>query len=297
MSAPHDTAAALPWRRVLYWQIRRELWENRAVLVAPALVAAVGLLGFLISALGLPKALDVVAAGGKARGVLLGPYSFIALAVLVTGLLVAFFYCLGALQSERRDRTLLFWKSLPVSDRMAVLSKAAIPVLVTPVVTLAVVIAAQVLMLAWSTGVALLHGHSPLVLWREVNLTTMWVVLPYGLLVNILWQAPVWAFLLLVSAWAPRMPILWALGPFVAPAVIEGVAFRTAHVLQFVGERVLGGYAMAFSIGGKADEAVDRIDQLRPLHFLSQPDLWIGLLFAAAFLAAAIWLRRRREPS
>lgn len=298
MTARPDTApATLPWQRVFYWQVRRELWENRAIVIAPAAIAVMGFLGFLISAFGLPEALRAVAAGGKRPALLLGPYSFVALAVLATGLLVGVFYATGALQGERRDRSLLFWKSMPVSDRMTVLSKAAMPMLVIPLVTLAVTLGAQALMLAWSTLTAIANGISPVLLWRHVNLTTMWVVLPYGLLVNVFWMAPVWSWLLLVSAWARRMPILWALGPFAAPAIVEGIAFRTSHVAQFVGERLLGGYAMAFSVGGKAEQAIDSPRQLDPLHVLAQPDLWIGLLFAAAFLTAAIWLRRRREPA
>jgi len=293
-----DTPAPLPRRRVFYWLVRRELWEHRAVLVAPLLVAVVGLVGFLLSAIGLPAALHALESGSAKRSaLLLGPYSFLALAVLLTGLLVGMFYALGALQGERRDRSLLFWKSLPVSDLMTVLSKAAVPMLVTPAITFAVVFAAQVLMLAWSALVAVINGISLATLWTHVNLTTMWVVLPFGLLINVLWLAPVWSWFLLVSAWARRMPILWALGPFVAPAIIEGMAFRTSHVGQFIAERLLGGFAQAFSVGGKAEEAIDNVGQLAPGRILAEPDIWLGLVFAAAFLAAAAWLRRRREPN
>ncbi len=288
----------LPRRRVMSWLIRRELWEHRAVLVAPVATAGVGLIGFLLSSFALPSALRAVAAGDKAhRTLVLGPYSFMALAVLLVGMLVAVAYSLGALQGERRDRSLLFWKSLPVSDGLTVLSKAAVPILVTPVVTFAVVFAAQLLMLAWSTLVVAANGLSPALLWTQVKLDTMWLVLPYGLLINAAWQAPVYAWFLLVSAWARRMPILWALGPFLAPALIEAMAFRTSHVGHFIVVRLLGGLAQAFSVGGKAEQAVDNVRQLDPGHILAEPDIWLGLLFAAGFLAAAAWLRRRREPT
>lgn len=288
----------LPWRRVMSWLIRRELWEHRAILVAPVAIAGVGLIGSLLSSFALPSALRAVAAGDRAhRTLVLGPYSFMALAVLLVGMLVAITYSLGALQGERRDRSLLFWKSMPVSDGMTVLSKAAIPIAVTPVVTLVVVFAAQILMLAWSTLVVVANGISPMTLWAQVKLDTMWLVLPYGLLINAAWQAPVYAWFLLVSAWARRMPILWALGPFVAPALIEAMAFRTSHVGHFLIVRLLGGLAQAFSVGGKAEQAVDNVSQLDPGHILAEPDIWVGLVFAAAFLAAAAWLRRRREPT
>lgn len=294
----HAPPAALPWRRVFYWSVRRELWENRAVLVAPVAIGAVALAGAMVATLGVPGALRAIAAGDlKAADRIMVPYSFAALAVLLTGLLVAVLYALGALQGERRDRTLLFWKSLPVSDRMTVLSKFAVPLAITPAVTFAVVFAVQLLILIWSTLVTIANGMSPALLWRHADLTTMWLVLPYGLVVNAVWQAPVFAWLLLVSAWARRMPILWALGPFVAPALIEGIGLRTTHLGNFIGERLLGGFAQAFSVDGKAEAAIDNLGQINPARILSQPDLWIGLLFAAAFLAAAIWLRRRREPT
>ena len=40
----------------------------------------------------------------------------------------------------------------------------------------------------------------------------------------------------------------------------------------------------------------DPMTHLTPGNFLSSPGLWIGLAIAAAFLAAAVRLRRYREP-
>ena len=57
------------------------------------------------------------------------------------------FYCLDALYGERRDRSILFWKSLPVSDLTTVLSKASIPIVVLPLLTFAVTVATQLIML------------------------------------------------------------------------------------------------------------------------------------------------------
>ena len=206
------------------------------------------------------------------------------------------FYCLGALHGERRDRSILFWKSLPVSDLTTVLSKAAIPIVVTPVVTFALVVAAQVAFYVWSTLVALLNGFGPALYWTHVDLSLMWIVLPYGLVVNALWQAPIFAWFLLVSGWARRVPILWALAAGVVPAVIERAAFGTSHVAVFLSGRFFGGFGEAFSVGGKGRAAIEHLDQLDPARVFGSPDLWGGLIVAAAFLAAAVWLRRRREP-
>lgn len=303
----NDIPESLSQRRLFYWSVRRELWEHRAVYVAPAMIAAVALFGSGLSALWLPRVLRrIEAADARAATDLMSPYAFIALSVLLTGMIVALFYASAALHAERRDRSLLFWKSLPVSDRIAVLAKAAVPMLVTPVVIFGLVVAAQVALLIWSSLVLAAHGLSPELLWQHLDLSVMWVVLPYGLVVNALWQAPLYAWILLVSAWARRVPILWALAPFVILATLEvtigamaraaGAGARTSPIADFVGSRLLGGIAEAFSVDGKASAAIDRIGQLNPIRTFTSPDLWGGLIAAALLLAAAIWLRRRREP-
>ena len=294
--APQDAAATFSRKRLFYWSVRRELWENRSVYLAPLVMAGFGLVGVLLSTITLPHYLRAIADGTAKAGKLMGPYSFLAFSVMLIGFFVAAFYSLGALHGERRDRSILFWKSLPVSDLVTVLSKAAIPMAVVPVVTFAIIFAAQSFVALWSTLVSLVNGISPTVLWSHLDLTTMWVVLPYGLIVNALWQAPVFAWFILVSGWARRTPILWAVGPFAAPALVEAGAHRTSHIGQFIGERVFGGFAEAYSIKGDGGDTIHYISQLNPARTFSLPDLWLGLAAAAAMLTAAVWLRRRREP-
>jgi ABC-2 type transport system permease protein len=296
-TAQEAAPAVLPWRRLFYWSVRRELWENRSIYLAPLVMGGVALIGVMLSTIALPRVLRAVARGdAKHTEALMGTYSFAAVAIMITGLFVALFYCLSALHSERRDRSILFWKSLPVSDLMTVLSKAAIPIAVTPAVTYALIVAVQAVIYLWSTIVTLLSGHSLTLYWSHVHLALMWTVLPYGLVVNALWQAPIYAWFLLVSGWARRVPILWALGVAVVPAIVERGAFGTAHIAQFLSERFFGGFGEAFSIGGKGKAPIHELSQLDPLRTFSSLELWGGLIVAAAFLAAAVWLRRRREP-
>jgi ABC-2 type transport system permease protein len=296
-ASPQEAApAAFTWRRLFYWSVRRELWENRSIYVAPLAMVAFALLGVLLSTIALPHYLRAIAEGTAKSGRLMQPYSFVAFSVMMVQFFVAVFYSLGALYGERRDRSILFWKSLPVSDLITVLSKATIPLVVVPVVTFAIIFAAQLFVALWGTLVSLVNGISPTVLWSHLDLSVMWVVLPYGLVVNALWQAPLFAWFILVSGWARRTPILWALGPFLAPALVEAGAFRSHHIAKFVGERVFGGFAEAYSIKGDGEKAIAYITQLNPTRTFSLPELWIGLVAAAAMLAAAVWLRRRREP-
>src|SRR6202022_4720113 len=130
------------------------------------------------------------------------PFDIAALMLMGTTFIVAVFYCLDALHGERRDRSILFWKSLPVSDRTTVLSKAAIPLVVLPLFGFALSVATQVILLLWSTVVLMGSGVSPAPWWAELRFIEMLVVLLYGISAFTLWHAPMYAWLLLVSGWA-----------------------------------------------------------------------------------------------
>jgi ABC-2 type transport system permease protein len=279
--------------RPFYWSVRRELWEHSAIYLAPAAAAAVGLLGFLVSTLWLARSVTVAV---PKNDHLMMPYVFTAFAVMMIGFLVTIFYCLSALNGERRDRSIQFWKSLPVSDLTTVLAKVAVPMVVMPLVMLAVIIGAQFIMLVLSTIVVLLHGIDPGRLWARVDLRLMWTVLPYGLLVNALWMAPVYAWLLLVSGWAKRMAFVWALAPPLGLALFERLAFNSTHVIRFVIERVAGGFGEAFSVRGEGKAAIDKFSDIDPLHTFFSPHIWGGLAVAGLLLAVIVRLRRSRDP-
>ena len=66
---------------------------------------------------------------------------------MLTAFLVGVFYCLDALHGERRDRSILFWKSLPVSDLTTVLAKASVPCRVLPPRAFALALATQLMLL------------------------------------------------------------------------------------------------------------------------------------------------------
>jgi len=279
--------------RPFYWSVRRELWEHSAIYLAPAAAGAVGLLGFLVSTLWLARS---VAGAVPKNDSLMMPYVFTAFAVMMIGFLVSIFYCLSALNGERRDRSIQFWKSLPVSDLTTVLAKMAVPLVVLPAVLLAVILGAQFVMLVFSTIVVLLNGIDPGRLWTRVDLRLMWTVLPYGLVVNALWLAPVYAWLLLISGWAKRMTFLWALGPPLALALFERLAFNSTHVIRFVVERLLGGFGEAFSVRGEGKTEIESFSDIDPIHTFSSPHIWGGLAVAGLLLAAVVRLRRSRDP-
>ena len=289
LNSQETAPAAISRTRLLYWSIRRELWENRSIYVAPLAVSAVILVGFLTGTFH-PR-------GGHVEhdDALMKPYDFAALALMGAALIVSIFYCLDALYGERRDRSILFWKSLPVSDLTTVLSKASIPLLILPLITFAITVVTQLIMLLLSSAVLLGKGQSVATLSRHVPLFSMSLGLFYHLLaIHALWYAPFYGWFLLVSAWARRAPILWASLPPLAIGIAEKLAFNTSHFANVLRTRFLGGPEATSSSPGSG--TMDSLKLATVADFLSSPGLWIGLALFVAFLAAAIRLRRYREP-
>src|SRR5713226_6134266 len=228
--------AIIPATRRMYWCVRRELWEYRSIYIAPLAAAAVFLFGFLIGLTLSPahrhEPLDM-------------PYELAAALIMGTAFLVGIFYSLDALYGERRDRSILFWKSLPVSDLTTVLSKAAIPLVVLPLIGFALSVATQLILLLWSTVVLIGSGMSPAPLWAELRLLEMPVTEVYGIGVFTLWHAPMYGWLLLVSGWARRTPVLWAMLPMVVVSVVERITFNTSHFSSLMRYRFMGSMTAA----------------------------------------------------
>lgn len=295
---PVVTPAPMAATRPMYWSIRRELWENRSIYIAPLAVAVVVLLGFLISTGKLPqRARDASAMDPAAYGGMLDhPYGIAATLILLTAFLVGVFYSLDALHGERRDRSILFWKSLPVSDSATVLAKASIPLVILPLLVFVIIVATQLIMLFVGTVVLLVNGLSAAPLWTQLPLFRMALALLYTLVVLTLWYAPVYGWLLLVSGWARRATFLWAVLPLLVLCVVEKIAFGTWYLASLLKYRSIGWFSEAFNVSAHNGVPLDPLALLDPVRFLSTPGLWIGLVVAAAFLAAAIGLRRYREP-
>lgn len=294
---PQAAVAAHP-TRPLYWSLRRELWENRAIYIAPLSVAALILFGFLISLHKLPGAMRLALAQPleKQHALVAMPLNVSAVILIVTSIIVGFFYCLDALYGERRDRSILFWKSLPVSDRTAVVAKAGIPLVVLPAFTFAVILVTQLVIVMLSTAILLAKGSGAATLWANLPLFQMSLAMLYGLVVMTLWHAPVYGWLLLVSGWAKRTVFLWAVLPPLALGIVEKIAFGTTHLASLFKYRMTGWLDAAFEFPARGSPAPAPLEELAPLNFLSTPGLWIGLVVFAGLLVAAIRMRRRQDP-
>jgi ABC-2 type transport system permease protein len=265
-------ASAVPIRR-FYWSVRRVLWENHSVYITPLAVVAV--LGYLILTLGVPVPMPD-------PRLLDEPYS------MAAAFVVGIFYSLDTLHGERRDRSILFRKSLPVADLTTVLSKASIPLLVLPLFSFAIAAATEVIEMGLTSVVRSAGGLSVATPSTSVFRISLVLLLYHTVTVNVLWHAPIYSWLLLVSGWARRATFLWAALPWIAICAVEKIAFNTSYCAAMLGDRFVGGPEAVKGTG----RFVDALSRLTPGRFLSSPSLWIGLVVAAVFLTASVRLRR-----
>ena len=205
--------------------------------------------------------------------------------------LVAVFALLGSLHEDRRDRTVLFWKSMPVSDSETVLAKLVHIAWVAPVVTITAILAYQIFILLI---VSIAGDGGFWRLWSHSGLIMEFVELTVGYLIQGLWALPIYGWLLLVSAVANRVPFVWAVLLPIVPAVLEPVLFSSSIVSD--------GVANHFRFAALPSAANMSRDGFEPavhigeqLRLLATTDLWIGIVIGAGFVAMAIYMRHRNN--
>ena len=288
--AAHSTAT-----QPFLWSVRREIWENRSIYIVPAVSATVVVVGHLVGTMLLRLRRHGAWPSDPAQlHQLFGAHYEMAAVVIMGGaFLVGIFYSLDALYGERRDRSILFWKSMPVSDLATVLSKATIPLLILPLLSFAITIVTQTLMLLLSMALLAGSGVSMATVWTHASVFEFSGLLLYHILtVHGLWYAPIYGWLFFVSAWAPRAPFVWAFLPPFLIGAMEMAVFNSRHFFNLLLNRLTGPEAAV----PPGSSVMDIMASLGPLQFLSEPGLWIGLAIAAGFLAAAVRLRRSHGP-
>jgi ABC-2 type transport system permease protein len=223
--------------------------------------------------------------------------------------IVAFFYSIDSLYADRRDRSVLFWKSMPLSDLETVLSKFSVAAVVIPLVALAGAVVAQLVIAAGGSARLAMQGLSAGIMWNPQALLGGATVALLWCVTAILWYSPIIGYLMLASAWAPKGPFLWAVLPPVAAWILERVVMRSEHVGDFITDRLFGLYRMLApdrnvdarmedpGVGAEVAKLSD-IDLLGNLgQFYGSADLWLGVVVAALLLAAAMWVRRYRDET
>jgi ABC-2 type transport system permease protein len=284
--------------RRFMWSLRRELWENRWLWVVPSGIGAALLVGFIAYAFRLPGTAAALAALDAAHihQAVFEPYDVVAGVMMGIGLLIAFIYCVDALYSERRDRSVLLWKSLPVSDLETVLAKLCVPVLVLPLICWVLTMALQILLLAMTTAILAGHPESAAVLRAQPRLLPNAIGLLYHLVaLHGVAMSPIYGWLLLVSAWAPRAPLAWAIVPPAVIGVFERIAFGTTRFAQLL-IAPMGGGTDSAATAAAGSGLMDQLMLPSLGNMLAAPALWIGLAIAALFVLGAVRLRRSAQP-
>jgi ABC-2 type transport system permease protein len=315
--------------------VRRELWEHRSLWIAPAVWVSIILVMFSwavffklgsdvesrqllstqeieqVQALSDKDKADLRTAMSMDDDRAQTPMAFTYLAlnalISVFVIIVVFFYLIDCLFTERRDRSILFWKSLPVSDTQVVVSKFVVAMVVVPLGVIVVSAAVQLLMLAIWT----LRTHGTVI----GELTPDWNMLAWlraqGLelgmaLGGVMWYAPIAAYFMLLSVWARRLVFLWATVPLAALPLLEWFFLGSRHVLEFLGQR-FGGYIRLLNLdktqfegrheGMNVPRVQDIYNALDMSGLFTSLEMWIGMGAAAAMLYAAIRIRRFRDDS
>ena len=285
-----------PWR-LFAWSVRRELWHSRAIIFAPFAIGALFIAGAVIAAFSAGELISQLKdLDPRRRAEFMGaPALFAAEMIKLIAVLLAATYAFEAFHGERRDRSILFWKSLPVSDTVTVLAKAAVPLLVVPIVTSIATVVTQIVMLAIAGAAFSMNGMSFTTPWSETQFASALPWTLFSIFAQMLWQAPLYAWLMLVSGWARRLPALWAIGVPIGISIVEGLAFQTAYFGSAVKARLSDGNAAIFGNAARSAAGDSHgVDDL--VVFFSSMPLWAGIAVAVVFIGAAIWLRRRAEP-
>lgn len=319
------------------WLLKREYWESRrgflwAQVSAAGVILAITILGIIagevlrarmhgdttlhMGGVNLNEMLQNAASHNTvqlvgALNMTLLLFGFIASVVLF---FVVFFYLLGALYDDRRDRSILFWKSLPVSDTATVLSKLIAALLIAPLLAVAVTlvgyICTQIVVSIWF----LAHGVNPFgLLWAHFEPFSLWLKLLVMVPVNAVWALPTAGWLLMWSAAVRSKPFLWAVViPIVAGVLNWWIGLLglpnidTRFMLNLIGRALLSIVPASWIAPNElATHGVNFVqgDQLGAISYASMahafalPQMWIGAVVGIALIAAAIWFRRWRDEA
>lgn len=196
-------------------------------------------------------------------------------------IIVLFFYLVGTIYEERSDRSVYFWKSMPISDLQCVSAKLTMALVVGPALYLAAIAITQLAILVVVTPIAWSADVSAWDIWWDFGLLYGWLHSILGYVVYAFWVLPIYAWLLLVSSTAPRLPVVLAIAVPLAPIVVEGVLFRTDHISSWIGAHITGQ-----PLAGVAASISDS------LSLFARADLYIGAAIGAAMLAGTVYYRR-----
>ena len=302
--------------------IRRELWEHRAIYVAPVVIALVVALFTVLGEVTVSgddhadQALDIGIIGvtnlsdEKRAAIISSVMVSVSVPIILTMWILTIFYSLDSLYAERKDRSILFWRSIPSTDAETVLSKLVTAVFVIPLIAFAIIAATHVTVLVITSIWLGVRGANVWhLIWSTAPFFDNWSATLAFMLALPLWLSPVIGWFLLVSAYAKRSPFLVAFLPIAVLPMLEGILFKTSVLADAFFVRsfkmpLFPGWDNFYAVfqEGKHLELLDGASLslwsfLDLSRFLSSPDLWLGVVVCGLFTAGAIYVRRYRDDS
>ncbi len=296
---------------------RREVWEHRALVIGPAVAAGllvlVVLLGYvsasLFKGIGAENIVWGLQVGGEHSattfGVIAGAPALLLAMVLF---FLVFFYTLDALYAERKDRSVLFWRSLPITDTETVISKLVTALVVAPLIAFVIALITQAVILMISTVFVWIGGgDASEIIWSQLPLAGVMSFSVTRFVGFSLWTLPFAAWFLFCSAFVKKSPFLWAVLPFALVPLLERLAFQTSVFAKIVWGHISEFWIYMFNVNlagfiqDELDVDVDQIPEvvrdIAPDTLLTSPRIWGGLVVAAGLTALAIYVRRYRTEA
>ena len=214
----------------------------------------------------------------------------LALPIILTVAIAILAFSLSTFADERKDRTLIFWRSLPVSDLTTVMSKILLITLILPLIVLPNIILLHLISLL---SASIFFATNDIVsfgwIWNAYSFTD-WFRIIFILWTQSLWSLPLVAWLMFAGAFAKR-PIMGALVPIAVVVVLEGVILKTNYILEFIEDR-LGFWTSGLPEQNEDLRVVDVSDIY--LMFLTQ-DFWIGITLSALLIGGIVYFRSKNN--
>lgn len=316
----------LPKLKTFLWLLKREYWEHRGSFFwAPVITGAIAVFfGILGTVIGVTRSINNGTNGSIYTGnaeYFLGPAGDILIlsSIFLISVVLTFsvlFYALSSLHNDRHDRTILFWKSLPISDIQTVLSKVTWALLPGPLIAVTVgMVTGLTLLLVASIGLLIAGQPYPWAMITHSHPFQIVSLMLDAIPKQLLWSLPTIGWLMFCSAWVKTKPFLWALLlPILSCMMITilgampGVRLPLFDIWHMVVYRGLLSIIPFSWLTLKVSEANMYSNYLKeyednfinPLLQQSQnvriyhtSDLWIGVCVGIAFIIAAIYLRHR----
>lgn len=302
-----------------YWlMVKREVWEHRSFWIVPVVIGCLAIVGTVYGA----GALFVAARHGMVNleGHIFDSNHIDALRMFIIGsaglfniamVLMVSFYLMDCLYADRKDRSILFWRSMPLSDTSAVLFKLFTAMVTAPALMLVVVVMTEIIVgVVFVTALGLMGVNLLALAFQPGVLLISWITLAFGLVVQSLWLMPFYGWFLLCSAWSKKLPLAWTvlipLGAIAAEGVMLHTHYLATAIFGHIGKLFTLFMSSHYSVngvtvgtgidfGGKPAIHGGLMTLGSLAHVVVLPEMWIGVVVGTIFFIGAVWLRRNHS--